>query len=160
MNEAIEVKELTKYYSDFLAVDHISFEVKQAEIFGFLGPNGAGKKNNHKNAYRSNKIKLWNLDSCRQGHDSRVHRSKKSIGVVPENSNVYDEMSALGNLIFTAKLYKVPKNEREKKSMGTSGTLRTLGTPKRHSSRFFQMYEEKTNHSNSTSPNAQLTILR
>jgi ABC-2 type transport system ATP-binding protein len=44
MNEAIEVKELTKYYSDFLAVDHISFEVKQAEIFGFLGPNGAGKK--------------------------------------------------------------------------------------------------------------------
>ena len=43
MADAIEVAGLTKYYNDFLAVDHISFEVKQGEIFGFLGPNGAGK---------------------------------------------------------------------------------------------------------------------
>jgi ABC-2 type transport system ATP-binding protein len=43
MVNGIEVKDLTKYYADFLAVDHISFEVKQGEIFGFLGPNGAGK---------------------------------------------------------------------------------------------------------------------
>ena len=43
MSNAIEAKDLTKYYADFLAVDHVSFEVKQGEIFGFLGPNGAGK---------------------------------------------------------------------------------------------------------------------
>ena len=43
MSQAINAKELTKYYGDFLAVDHISFGVEQGEIFGFLGPNGAGK---------------------------------------------------------------------------------------------------------------------
>jgi len=42
-NAAIEVRNLTKYYGDFLAVDNISFEVWDGEILGFLGPNGAGK---------------------------------------------------------------------------------------------------------------------
>jgi len=40
---SIEVKGLVKRFNDFVAVDHISFKVKQGEIFGFLGPNGAGK---------------------------------------------------------------------------------------------------------------------
>ncbi|MCE7745610.1 MAG: ATP-binding cassette domain-containing protein [Candidatus Heimdallarchaeota archaeon] len=39
----IDAENLTKYYGDFLAVDHINFEIKEGEIFGFLGPNGAGK---------------------------------------------------------------------------------------------------------------------
>ena len=43
MTDAIEVEQLTKYNNNFLAVDNISFQVKQDEIFGFLGPNGAGK---------------------------------------------------------------------------------------------------------------------
>jgi len=43
MENAIEAINLTKYYGELLAVDHINFEVKKSEIFGFLGPNGAGK---------------------------------------------------------------------------------------------------------------------
>src|ERR1051325_9114122 len=43
MSNIIEVRNLTKKYGDFIAVDNISFEVKQGEIFGILGPNGAGK---------------------------------------------------------------------------------------------------------------------
>ena len=43
ITNAIEVKNLTKYYGKFLAVDHIDFSVGKGEIFGFLGPNGAGK---------------------------------------------------------------------------------------------------------------------
>ena len=43
MTHAIEVSGLTKSYGNLVAVDHISFEVEQGEVFGFLGPNGAGK---------------------------------------------------------------------------------------------------------------------
>jgi len=43
MENAIEAVNLTKYFAEFLAVNHINFEVKKGEIFGFLGPNGAGK---------------------------------------------------------------------------------------------------------------------
>jgi ABC-2 type transport system ATP-binding protein len=116
MYNAIEATELTKCYANFLAVDHISFEVKQGEIFGFLGPNGAGKTTTTKmltgqTRPTSGTLKVAGKDMVRESVEA-----KKSIGVVPENSNVYDEMSAWDNLIFAAQLYRVPKNEREKKS--------------------------------------------
>lgn len=116
MFNAIEVKDLTKYYADFLAVDHVSFEVKQGEIFGFLGPNGAGKTTTTKmltgqTTPSSGTLMVAGLDMLRQPVEA-----KSSIGVVPENSNVYDEMSAWDNLIFAAQLYRVAKNQREKKA--------------------------------------------
>ena len=43
MNNAVEVSNLTKVYGDLLAVNHIDFQVRRGEVFGFLGPNGAGK---------------------------------------------------------------------------------------------------------------------
>jgi len=116
MAEAIQATELTKYYEKLLAVDHISFEVKQGEIFGFLGPNGAGKTTTTKMLTGQNKpssgtLIVAGLDMLRQPVEA-----KSSIGVVPENSNIYDEMSAWDNLIFAAQLYRVAKNEREKKA--------------------------------------------
>ncbi|HUK85611.1 MAG TPA: ATP-binding cassette domain-containing protein [Candidatus Acidoferrum sp.] len=116
MADAIEVEGLTKYYTNFLAVDHISFQVKQGEIFGFLGPNGAGKTTTTKMLTGQTKpssgtLMVGDLDLLRQPVEA-----KSSIGVVPENSNVYDEMSAWDNLIFAAQLYRVPKKEREKKA--------------------------------------------
>ena len=116
MTEVIEVKDLTKYYADFLAVDNISFQVKQGEIFGFLGPNGAGKTTTTKMLTGQTKpssgtLMVAGLDMLRQPVEA-----KGSIGVVPENSNIYDEMSAWDNLIFTAQLYRVAKKEREEKA--------------------------------------------
>jgi ABC-2 type transport system ATP-binding protein len=116
MNNAIEVDNLTKYYGDFLAVDHINFRVKQGEIFGFLGPNGAGKTTTQR--------MLTTLLSPTEGrilinehdlsHDS--YPAKRQIGLVPEESNVYTELTAWDNLMFTASLYRVPHDTRVKRA--------------------------------------------
>jgi len=116
MSNAIEATGLTKRYADFLAVDHIGFEVRQGEIFGFLGPNGAGKTTTIKMLTGQTKpssgaLMIAGIDMLQQSVEA-----KKSIGVVPENSNVYDEMSAWDNLIFAAQLYGVSREKRESKA--------------------------------------------
>src|SRR4030067_2424504 len=116
MDYAIAVKDLTKYYANFLAVDHISFDVKQGEIFGFLGPNGAGKTTTTRMLTGQTRPTSGTLTVAGKDMVRESVEAKKSIGVVPENSNVYDEMSAWDTLIFAAQLYRVPKKEREKKA--------------------------------------------
>ena len=110
---AIEAVNLTKYYGQVLAVDHISFGVRQGEIFGFLGPNGAGKTTTVRMLITlltpSEGTALVN------GHDiiKDAYRARQDIGVVPEMSNVYVELSAWANLTFTGELHGVPRRRRE-----------------------------------------------
>lgn len=112
MNNAIEAINLTKCYGDLLAVDHINFEVKKGEIFGFLGPNGAGKTTTIR--------MLTGISLPTEGtatimeHDIGRHpiEAKEQMGIVPDVSNVYNELSAWDNLIFTGKLYDMPKASR------------------------------------------------
>lgn len=116
MTHAIEVENLTKYYDKFLAVDHINFTVEQGEIFGFLGPNGAGKTTTQ----RMLTTLLTPTDGriLVNGHDlSRdSYPAKRQIGLVPEESNVYTELTAWDNLMFTASIYRVPRGERAKRA--------------------------------------------
>ncbi|NBD35818.1 MAG: ATP-binding cassette domain-containing protein [Chloroflexi bacterium] len=116
MNNTIEVENLTKYYGDLLAVDHISFEVRQGEVFGFLGPNGAGKTTTQRML-----TTLLEPTAGRiviQGHDLAhdAYPVKRRMGLVPEESNVYTELTAWGNLMFTARLYRVPRQQREQRA--------------------------------------------
>jgi ABC-2 type transport system ATP-binding protein len=113
MQNAIEASGLTKYYNDFLAVDHISFNVEKGEIFGFLGPNGAGKTTTIR--------MLVGLTTPTEGtaivngYDIRkkIVEVKRHVGVVPEISNLYDELTVWQNLLFMSRLYHVPKKDRE-----------------------------------------------
>ncbi|MGD0645478.1 MAG: ATP-binding cassette domain-containing protein [Candidatus Bathyarchaeia archaeon] len=116
MPSAIEVTDLTKYYASFLAVDHISFEVKQSEIFGFLGPNGAGKTTTMRMLTGQTRPTLGALTVAGKNMAREPNEAKAVVGVVPENSNVYDEMSAWDNLIFAAQLYGVPRDKRQSKA--------------------------------------------
>jgi len=116
MNHAIEVENLTKYYDKFLAVDHINFTVKRGEIFGFLGPNGAGKTTTQR--MLTTLLTPTEGRILINGHDlSRdSYPAKRQIGLVPEESNVYIELTAWDNLMFTASLYRVPRGERAKRA--------------------------------------------
>jgi ABC-2 type transport system ATP-binding protein len=117
MNIIIKTKNLTKHYGHILAVDHIDLEVFEGEIFGLLGPNGAGKTTTIRMLTGQTKPTFG--EAWIAGYDV-IHESikaKESIGVVPEVSNVYDEMSAWENLIFSAELYDVPRSERSKRAI-------------------------------------------
>ena len=113
---AIEVSNLTKYYGDLLAVDHVDFEIYRGEFFGLLGPNGAGKTTTIRMLTGQTKPTSGNALVAAFDITHQATKAKERVGVVPEVSNLYDEMSARDNLIFAAQLYDVPKNERDKRA--------------------------------------------
>ena len=116
MDNAIEAVDLTKYYDGLLAVNHINFEVKKGEIFGFLGPNGAGKTTTIRMLIGLTKPSGGTAKIF--GHDVQTDTfaAKRNIGIVPEISNVYDDLSAWENMMFTGELYQVSKSDREKRA--------------------------------------------
>jgi len=108
MEHAITVQELTKRYEDVTAVDHISFEVGKGEIFGFLGPNGAGKTTTIK--ILTGLMKPDGGKAFVAGYDVLKDPigAKQHIGVVPEASNAYVDLTAWENLVLIGRLYGVP----------------------------------------------------
>jgi len=118
---AIQVQDLTKRYGPteggVLALDGISFEVPPGAVFGFLGPNGAGKTTTIRlltglSQPTSGQAHVLGLDVTRE-----AARVKKRIGVVPEASNLYNELTCYDNLVFSMQLYGVPRVEREPRAM-------------------------------------------
>jgi ABC-2 type transport system ATP-binding protein len=114
--DAIEVRELTRTYGELLAVDHVTFSVHQGEIFGFLGPNGAGKTTTIR--MLTTLLEPTAGTAWIGGYDvtHQPYQAKRQFGIVPEESNIYTELSAWDNLMFTARLYRVPKREREQRA--------------------------------------------
>jgi ABC-2 type transport system ATP-binding protein len=124
LEKAIEVRDLSKRYGEILAVDHISFDVEEGEIFGFLGPNGAGKTTTIRMLTglcrpTAGTARILGLDVA-----SEIVEVKKRIGVVPEVSNLYDELSAFNNLLFMTQLYGIPRNQRRARA---EDLLKTFG---------------------------------
>jgi len=112
----IEVKNLVKSFGDFNAVNSISFTVEKGEVFGFLGPNGAGKTTTIN--MLTGLARPTSGDITIAGHDGTKHIKKvqQIIGIVPDESNLYDDMSGFNNLIFCASLYGMKKEAREKRA--------------------------------------------
>ena len=103
---AIQVANLSKYYGQLLAVDHISFTVGRGELFGFLGPNGAGKTTTVR--------MLTGVVIADEGSASILEykagslKAKQVTGVVPEMANAYADLSGWDNLMLMAELYGIP----------------------------------------------------
>ena len=116
MDTAIKTVNLTKRYGELLAVDHINFEVQKGEIFGFLGPNGAGKTTTTRMLIGISRPTEGTAEIL--GYDIRKQsvQAKELMGIVPDVSNVYTDLSAWDNLSFSGRLYDVPKVEREKRA--------------------------------------------
>ncbi|MDD5438319.1 MAG: ATP-binding cassette domain-containing protein [Patescibacteria group bacterium] len=111
----IEVKELTKQFGQFTAVDKISFDVKPGEIFAFLGPNGAGKTTTIKMLTTlthpsSGSMRLNGYDPVKNPTEAR-----QSFGIVFQDPSLDDELTAMENMEFHAVLYGISKAERKKR---------------------------------------------
>ena len=111
----IEVKNFTKKYGDFLAVENISFTVKDGEIVGLLGPNGAGKSTTM-NAI-TGYIEQTEGEIIVNGYDTikKAKKAKREIGYMPEGVPLYDDLSIKEFVTYMAELRKVNRKERKQK---------------------------------------------
>jgi len=116
MEMAVRAINLTKYYEELLAVDHVNFEVKTEEVFGFLGPNGAGKTTTVRMLTGISKPTEGTAEIMGYDIQKQSVQAKELMGIVPDISNVYTDLSAWNNLIFTGRLYDIPKVEREERA--------------------------------------------
>ncbi len=116
MEHIITAKNLTKKYDDFIAVNDISFDVNKGEFFGFLGPNGAGKTTTINMLIGMAKISTGNIHYNGNDLTKNIKKAQEIIGVVADESNLYDEMSGYDNLCFCGSLYGLSKLERETKA--------------------------------------------
>ncbi|MFE1629207.1 ATP-binding cassette domain-containing protein [Brevibacillus reuszeri] len=105
MSYVLEINNLTKKFGDFIAVDHMSLNVREGEIFGFLGANGAGKSttiNMIASLLRSTKGEI-----CLLGKNitKEARFAKMNTGIVPQELAIYEDMTAYENVSFFAGLY-------------------------------------------------------
>jgi ABC-2 type transport system ATP-binding protein len=113
----IEAKNLTKKFGEIIAVDSLTFDVAEGEVFGLLGPNGAGKTT----AIRmlccliSRTSGEARIAGYQLGNSADSLAIRKLIGLVPGNIGLYEELSAYENLDYYGKLYECPESDRKEK---------------------------------------------
>ena len=116
VTDAVVVRDLSKAFEDVQAVAGISFTVHRGELFGFLGPNGAGKTttiNLLTGLARpdAGSVHVGGIDCT-----GRPRAAQHLVGVVPDESNLYPELTGFENLCFCAALYGIRKTERQKRA--------------------------------------------
>ena len=115
MMHMIDVQHLTKKYGDVTAVDDLTFQVDQGEVFGLLGPNGAGKTTTIRMlccliARTGGEAKIGGYEISSETNGLKI---RKMMGLVPDNVGLFDELSAYENLDYYGKLYECPQPERK-----------------------------------------------
>src|SRR5256885_12112248 len=112
---AIEVKDLCKSFKDFRAVDHLTLSVMQGEIFGLLGPNGSGKTTT------INMISGLSIPTSGEvrvmGNNVRhnARQVHQILGSVPQETALYEELTAWANMDFHADLYGIPRKQKKER---------------------------------------------
>jgi ABC-2 type transport system ATP-binding protein len=117
----IEVEDLRKTYGDFPAVVGSSFDVDRGEIFGVVGPNGAGKTTTLKMI--AGLVEPTAGSATVAGFDASDPEMRRSLGFLPEESPLYEDMTARSYLDFFADLYDVPDGEATERIEGTLDRL-------------------------------------
>jgi len=155
----IEVRNLTKRYGSFVAVNNVSFTVNDGEILGFLGPNGAGKTTtmNIITGYMS----ATSGDCIVNGFDilAEPEKAKKNIGYLPENPPLYGEMTVLEYLRFVADIKGVGKDARERAIEDIMETVRITEMEQRLAKNLSKGYRQRLGLAQAMLGNPDVMIL-
>ncbi len=103
----IELKELTKKYGDFEAVNNLNLSVYKGEVFGFIGPNGAGKTTTIKMMSGILEPTRGTVSIAGINMRDAPEKAKRKIGFIPDRPYLYEKLSGMEFLKFTADLYGV-----------------------------------------------------
>ncbi|NLE24766.1 MAG: ABC transporter ATP-binding protein [Clostridiaceae bacterium] len=110
----IKVKNLVKRYSELIALDHLSFSVREGEIFGLLGPNGSGKTTAINCILSLLKFDKGEIEIFDKPMTPEAYDIKRDIGIVMQNVAVYNELSVYENIDYFCGLYVKDKKLRKK----------------------------------------------
>lgn len=113
MAPVIQTEDLTRYFGDVVAVDHVSFAVETGEVFGFLGPNGAGKTTTVR--MLTGVLDPTEGTASIEDHDivDDPLRARAHLGVLPEEANVYLDLSVWRNVMLSGELYGLSAQQRK-----------------------------------------------
>ena len=116
MSAVVETQNLTKRYHDKLAVNALNLTVQEGEIFGFLGPNGAGKTTTilmllGLTEATSGRASVCGFDPTRESLEV-----KRRVGYLPESPGFYEDISARENLLYMARLNRIPEDEARRRT--------------------------------------------
>ena len=112
----IEASGLTKKFDDFVAVDHINFQVYKGECVGFLGPNGAGKTTTVRMMYCFLPPTSGELKVAGFSVNTQCREIKGLVGVAPQEDNLDPDFSVIKNLVVYSRYFDIPKEEALKRA--------------------------------------------
>ena len=115
MKPVIIAQDLCKNYGEFKAVDHISFEIRAGECFGFLGPNGAGKTTTVRMIHCVSPVGAGTLTVMGMAADIDNRSIKKITGVVPQEINLDNDLTVRENLQVFAHFFDIPRAEARRR---------------------------------------------
>lgn len=101
----LEIKNLVKRYDEFLAVDNVSFSIKEGDVLGLLGPNGAGKTTIINCIIGLNKIDSGSIKVFGRDLKTNEFDIKKQIGIVTQNISLYYDLNAYDNVMYFGGIY-------------------------------------------------------
>src|SRR5215208_4672642 len=126
MSTVVETTNLTKRYREKLAVNALNLTIEEGEVFGFLGPNGAGKTTTILMLLGLTEPTSGQVSVCGFNPTSQSLEVKKRVGYLPENPGFYDDISARENLLYMARLNRIPEDEARRR---TAEVLDQVGLP-------------------------------
>lgn len=111
----IEISDLTKKYGDTVVVDRLNLSIQKGEVFGLLGPNGAGKSTTIRMLLGLTELTNGTVNVGGYSAQYQPFKVKEIVGYLPEDVGFYNHLTAYQNLMFTAKLNKIPITEANKR---------------------------------------------